>query len=96
MPDHQIICTRKTPASSEHHHITSVGTGSGTTHVPPLLSIQDVYQAMNNGDRFFTLSPSTGKVAWVHPATCCDVQTLRSSPDSVTDNNLDALARCGD
>ncbi|MDQ1746330.1 MAG: hypothetical protein QOD07_593 [Frankiaceae bacterium] len=95
MADYQIVCVRKsarTPAG--HQHIVSVGIGSGGTYTS-LLSVADVYQMMRNGNRFYTVSPSTGAVAWVRALTCCGLYTLTTSPDHVTDNNLDNLSYCG-
>jgi hypothetical protein len=54
-----------------------------------------VITRLADGDTFNTHSPSTDKVADVHKYVCevqgCTVDTLRSAPDAVSDNNLDNL-----
>jgi hypothetical protein len=95
MADYQIICTRKTPSTpSGHHHIVQVGLGSGSSYTQ-LLTVADVYGLMRNGDRFYTVSPSTRRVALVDAWRCCGIDTLRSRADAVADNNLDNLGNCG-
>lgn len=94
MADYQIVCTRKSPRTpAGHHHIVQVGLGSGNTYSSTLTVLQ-VYQYINAGNRFYTVSPSTGKTALVYAYTCCGIHTLRTGNDSVTDNNLDNLGNC--
>jgi hypothetical protein len=54
-----------------------------------------IISKLESGDVFNTYSPSTDKCADVHKYTCavkgCEVETLRSAADAVTDNNLDNL-----
>jgi transposase-like protein len=51
---------------------------------------------MDRGDRFYTVGVYSGKVALVEKYTCtsCWRTFIRSTPDAVTDNNLDNLRRC--
>jgi hypothetical protein len=48
------------------------------------------------GDRFYTVSPTTGKAALVELYDCpsCKTPTIRSAPDWVTDNNVDNISIC--
>lgn len=93
----RIDCVNK---ANEHSHIVSVGAksenvkgGATTTY-----TVTEVYAAIDNGGVFYTVSPSTGAVALVHKYTCkepgCNVATLKSAPDAVTDNNLDNIGAC--
>jgi hypothetical protein len=56
-----------------------------------------VRQAIREGDRFYTVSSTTGKAALVEVYDCpsCKAPTIRSAPDWVTDNNLDNIPICG-
>lgn len=94
MAQYRITCTRKSPLTAQgHHHIVRVGTGTLSGY-SRLWTVAEVYQAMRRGDRFYTQGAKSGKVANVVAYTCCGIQTLRSTPDSVTDNNLDYLPTC--
>jgi hypothetical protein len=99
MADYRIICTRQQPFTQLHNHahIVRVGTGTTTDHYDNLWTVQEVYAAMNAGDRFYTHGASSGKSALVHKFHCphCTFDTLRSAADSVQDNNLDNLPNCG-
>jgi hypothetical protein len=76
-----------------HEHIVQVGLGSGN-HYNQRIGVSQVYVLMNQGNRFFTVSPSTGRRAVVEPWHCCGIATLRTRPDIVADNNLDNLDAC--
>ena len=99
MASYRIICTRQEPVANPHSHahITHVGTGATTAQYDRFWTLTEVLTAMILGDAFFTISPSTGKIAQVHRVKCgqCASDTIRSSADAVTDNNLDFLPRCG-
>lgn len=96
MADYRIICTCQEPISAPttHAHIVSVGTGTSTAHYDSMWTVTDVYLAIDRGSRFFTYGESSGKWALVEKFSCCGRRTLRSAPDAVWDNNLDALPRC--
>ena len=93
----QIVCTTKSshtsPSAYTHGHITGVGVGnaSGWTH---RYTVAQVREMIAQGWVFYTVSPSTGRIAYVEPYTCCGIQTIRSTPDAVKDNNLDNLPNC--
>jgi hypothetical protein len=83
-----------------HGHITSadVQALSGDSYEDSkTFLVGTICTKLAEGDRFNTYSPSTDKMADVHRSTCrtagCEVQTIRSDADAVSDNNLDNL-RC--
>lgn len=79
-----------------HQHIIAVGINSAGGNVAEqLISVADARTQIAYGRAtFYTQSPSTGKLATVQPYDCCGIQTLRSGPDAVRDNNLDDLGVC--
>jgi Protein of unknown function (DUF3892) len=82
--EYQIICVVK-----DRGHIAEVGiTNDGRTYARKL-TVAQVRQSIRDGHHFYTVSPSTGKKAYVEPH-----DTIRSRADAVTDNNLDNLSRC--
>jgi hypothetical protein len=95
MASYRIVCVNK---AHEHSHILSVGTGTTPDHWSRMWTVEEIIAAIRSGDRFYTVSPSTGKAADVRPMTChvagCLVVTLRSASDAVTDNNLDNMPSC--
>lgn len=95
MSDYRIVCVN---TEHPHRHIRQVGTGATTSSYSKLWTIQEARTALANGDTFHTISPSTGARAVVSADTChcanCDVKTLRSAADAITDNNLDNLPGC--
>jgi Protein of unknown function (DUF3892) len=96
MADHRIVCCdfQAAVTPTRHQHITGVGTGSDPAKATEKWAVVKVRAAMTT-DRFYTVSPSTSGVAMVEAYTCgCGYETIRSSPDSVTDNNLDNLRTC--
>ncbi len=97
MTEYRVICTIQEPLGEPHEyaHIVQVGTGSDAGW-NQMWTVAQVIQAKAAGDRFYTLSPSTGKRADVVVVNCpsCGRQILRTVGDVVTDNNLDELPRC--
>lgn len=79
-----------------HQHVTSVGIGETIGYYRERVSVAAVRQAIREGDRFYTVSPTTGKAALVELYDCpsCKAPTIRSAPDWVTDNNLDTIPIC--
>jgi hypothetical protein len=73
-----------------HRHIVSVEAG-GITY-----TVNEVIDKLAAGWTFYTVSPVTNDVVLVHKYKCwqCDVTTLKSAADAVTDNNLDNLPVC--
>ncbi|NLB75869.1 MAG: DUF3892 domain-containing protein [Crenarchaeota archaeon] len=96
--DYRIVCTEQEPAQNppKHAHIVAVGTGTDPDKADQRLTLTQVIQKMDNGDRFYTKGLRTGKIAWVEKYWCsyCRQHHIRSSPDATTDNNLDSLRYC--
>ena len=96
MSTNQIVCAN---TEHPHRHITSVGIGGKASAPATRLTVTQVRAAIDKGDTFYTVSPSTGKIALVLKDTCtkgggCGYRTIRSVADAVTDNNLDNLGAC--
>jgi hypothetical protein len=95
---HRIVCTDQEPIyqPTTHAHIVAVGTGTDPNKADQRLTLQQVLDAMDRGDVFYTVGVTSGKVARVEKYTCtrCWRTHIRSTPDAVTDNNLDNLRRC--
>jgi len=81
-----------------HRHITHVGTGDNPNQASDRWTVAQVRSAIRNGNRFYTYSPSTGRTADVEPYDVWVgnqlIETIRSTPDAVPDNNLDNLRVC--
>lgn len=89
--DYRIVCTNQT-GCSQGGHIVGVGTGDSNGWERQW-TVQQVYAAMNRGDRFFTFGG--GLWASVQPYNCgCRQGSLRSGADATTANNLDSLSLC--
>jgi hypothetical protein len=58
--------------------------------------VQEVYDAMDGGDCFWTYGKQSRRSAWVEKHYCehCYAATLRSAPEAVKDNVLSKLPRC--
>lgn len=92
---YRIVCVE---TKYPHRHINAVGTGSDPTQASDRWDVLEVRAALRSGDRFYTVSPSTGLTADVEPYDAHVggqiVYTIRSTPDAVTDNNVDNLRVC--
>lgn len=97
MSQYKIVCTLQEPRCKPNTEAHIVKAGTGDNGWSTLWTVAEIYAAMDKGDVFYTVSPSTGKVAIVHKWTCswCNLRSIRSAADAVTDNNLDSLNRCG-
>ena len=84
MASYRIVCVEKGRGG-----IHAVGTGTDPGKATERWTVAQVRTAIRGGDRFYTQSPSTGKIADVEP-----FDTIRSRADHVTDNNLDNLRAC--
>lgn len=84
MATYRIVCVEKGRGG-----IHAVGTGADAGQADKRWTVAEVRQAIRAGHRFYTESPSTGKKADVEP-----FDTIRSTADHVTDNNLDNLRGC--
>jgi hypothetical protein len=98
MANYRIVCTEQEPASQppQHAHIVAVGIGTTTDHYNQRLTLSQVIQMMDHGDRFFTMGAQSGKSAWVEKYYCtyCRQYHIKSAADAVRDNNLDNLPYC--
>jgi len=98
MADYRIVCTEQEPFNqpTTHAHIVAVGTGDDPNKADARWTLDEVLAAMDRGNRFYTVSPSTKKTALVEKYKChlCWRTFIRSTPDAIHDNNLDSLRRC--
>jgi hypothetical protein len=97
MSEHRIISTRQESFDTPHvhSHVVIVGTEK-TAGYSKLWTITQVYNAMDQGDTFYTRGEKSQKTASVQKYRCphCDEKSLRSAPDAVADNNLNSLVTC--
>ena len=96
MSSYQVQCTEQSnPGAQGHGHILAVGTGTTSSRPDQRWTVEEVRRAIWNGHRFYTVSPSTRRIANVERYDCwCGVKTIRSAADAVYDNNLDNLRLC--
>jgi hypothetical protein len=98
MAQHQIVCTEQEPVTAprSHAHIVAVGTGIDRARATTRWTLSQVISAIDEGQAFYTVSPSTGKTALVLKVACgvCRHYIIRSHADAVHDNNLDNLRTC--
>jgi hypothetical protein len=98
MSTYRVICTNQEPASQppQHAHIVAIGVGTITDPYNQRFSLPQTIQMMTNGDRFYTQGPRSGKTAWVEKFYCsyCRQYHIKSTADTVEDNNLDSLPYC--
>jgi hypothetical protein len=98
MATYRIVCTNQEPFGQPHSHahIVTVGTGNDPAKADTRRSLDEVLQAMDRGDTFYTRGITSGRVAQVEKYHCtpCRRTYIRSAPDAVQDNNLDNLRTC--
>lgn len=91
MAEYQIVCVDRVAG---HGHITHVGISG----LPGVWTVDQVRGCIARGNSFYTVSPSTREVAGVESYDVAEsgqtIETIRSAPDAVTDNNLDNLQVC--
>lgn len=91
MAEYQIVCVERAAA---HGHITHVGLSG----LPGVWTVAQVRGSIARGNAFYTVSPTTRKVAGVEPYDAVHleqtIETIRSAADAVEDNNLDNLQAC--
>ncbi len=92
---HFITCVNRS-STLFHQHVTRVGLGDALGYYRERISVEAVRTAIREGDRFYTVSPTTGKAALVEIYDCpsCKTPTIRSASDWVTDNNVDNISIC--
>ena len=98
MTTYRIVCTNQQPASKppQHAHIVAVGVGDDPSRASSKLTLSEVIQKMDAGDKFYTKGVLSGKIANVEKFWCgrCSQTHIRSTPDAVQENNLDSLRPC--
>jgi hypothetical protein len=88
----EVICTNKSELTAGgHQHITQVGIGKKPYSVGGIIKLIEDHDDYS----FYTVSPTTGRIAEVSPFPChCGYMTLRSHSDGIWDDNLDRLNSC--
>ena len=98
MGQYHVICTINSPATTPpiHGHIIRIGAEDAKGSYRSW-TVGEVYNAMDQGETFYTTSPDLKHVALVHKYRCPahQIDTLQSAPDATKDNNLDNLPKCG-
>jgi len=98
MTRYWIVCTEQVPPDKPNDvaHIVAVGTGDKPESADKRWTLKEIYDAMDKGDTFYTKGSSNGQEASVSKYECklCGRSTIRSAPDTVTENNLDNLRKC--
>lgn len=99
MAEYRIVCTDQVPWNlpTSHAHIVAVGVGPDPAAADAKHTKEEVIAAIGAGHRYYTVSPSTQRRAYVEVVQCgyrCGQPIIRSIPDQVVDNNLDNLRRC--
>lgn len=86
MNNYRIVCTEQSdPGSVGHGHILAVGVGTDPARATYRWTVEQVRQAIRAGTDFYTVSPSTGRIARVIPFDCwCGVKTIRSTSDAIS------------
>ncbi|HTO77369.1 MAG TPA: DUF3892 domain-containing protein [Thermoanaerobaculia bacterium] len=92
-----MTCINKGPAGT-HKHIEYLGLGDETGW-SRRVSVPDAIQQLRSpwGDRYYTISPSTGWEAEVIEGACevCGQRPyVRTTADGIRDNNLLSLTYC--
>jgi hypothetical protein len=99
MAYYRIVCTDQRPYGNPptHAHIVAVGTGEDPSSASFRWTLNEVIDAMDRGDVFFTRGERSGLIALVVKYLCsrCAGYHIKSAPDAVADNNLDSLRYCG-
>lgn len=95
--NHRVTCVNTGPAGT-HDHITHLGLGNESGYYSRV-SVAHVITQLRSpwGDRYHTISPSTGRRAEVFEGTCetCGHRPyVRTTADGIADNNLRHLTFC--
>jgi hypothetical protein len=97
--EHRVTCVNKAQHPGHNHpHITELGLGSDAGYYRRVT----VAEAITNlrspyGDRYYTISPTTGRRANVVEGGCeaCGMRPyVRTTADGILDNNLSNLTFC--
>jgi len=97
--EHQVTCVNKAPAPGRlHEHITYLGLGTVAGYYTRTSVAEAIAQLRSPyGDRYYTISPTTGRRAEVIEGGCemCgQTPYVRTTADGIHDNNLSALTFC--
>jgi hypothetical protein len=84
MTDHRIVCVEK-----DRGHIVAVGIGVTPEKATVRMTVAEVRKALADGNAFHTVSPSTGKKAYVEA-----FDGIRTKADHLKDDNLDEYRIC--
>jgi hypothetical protein len=92
--DFQVVCVcRSRTGATSHGHIYTVGIGKSGRYID-LLWVEEVYESILAGNRFYTVNLSTGRPLLLYPDVCCGLPTLRCVGEDVADANVDDLPSC--
>ena len=98
MAEFRIVCTTQEPPQvpNDRAHIVRVGTGVTASAFDGYWRLGEVLAAMDRGHIFYTFGESSRRRALVEKYICpWSAQVhIRSTPDTVADNNLDSLETC--
>jgi hypothetical protein len=94
---YHVVCVNKTPSGS-HEHITNLGLGTPSAW-NRRITVAEAIQNLRSptGDRYYTVSPTTGVEADVIEGgceTCGERPYVRTTADGIRDNNLSTLVFC--
>jgi hypothetical protein len=96
MANHRIVCVNM---EEPHRHITRAGTGITADRHTRSWTIRELREALDEGDRFYVVSPHTGLEGYVHADTCdidgCTIITIRSAVEVAGEENILRLPECG-
>lgn len=98
MSTHRIVCTEQVPTGNHptRAKIVAVGVGVNSDRATERKTVPEVVRMMDLGEQFYTKGPHSGRTARVIKYWChaCSEWHIKSSPDAVSDNNLDSLRYC--
>lgn len=98
MASWRVVCVKKETVNRpiRHSHIMSIGTGDRVDWADMRWRLDEVLNAMGEGDTFYTQDDATGQVAPVEKHKCphCHRTILRSVDGATPSNNLDDLRSC--
>lgn len=95
MATHRIVCTEQSdPGAVGHGHIVAVGVGDNPSKATSRVTVLEVRRQLSDREIYYT-SDANHNVALVEPFDCsCGINTIRSTSDATTANNLDRLRIC--
>lgn len=99
MAIHEVVCVNHaTSPGGTHQHISHLGVGNTSGYSARITVAQAIANLRSPyGDRYYTVSPTTGRRAEVIEGGCevCGQRPyVRTTADNITDNNLSQLGSC--